>query len=61
LITTITLLARALSLTPRISSQVITATMANAGRFRSTGIPKSLGAVSIKPDTAGSALSDTAR
>ena len=55
------LLARELSFTPRISSQVITATMANAGRFNSTGIPNSLGAVSINPDTAGSALSDTAR
>ncbi len=51
--TTITLLARALSRAPRSSSQVMKVTMPNAGRLTSTGMPSTRGAESSSPCTAG--------
>ena len=49
------LLARALSRTPSSSSQVISATMPNAGTLIRIGTPTMCGALSSRPCTAGSA------
>ena len=59
--TTMMLLARALSRTPRSNSHVIPMTIANAGIFRRIGTPAIRGAVCISPCTAGSVLIVTAR
>ena len=61
LMTTMTVLAVALSRAPRSSSQVISITMPKAGRLTSSGMPKMCGAVVSRPLTSGFELSAAVR
>ena len=58
---TMMLLARELSFAPRSSSQVIAATMPNAGRLIRIGVPRIRGAVPISACTSGVELSSAVR
>ena len=59
--TTMMLLAVALSRAPRSSSQVISITIENAGRWMRIGMPATCGADVSSPWTCGSELSSAVR
>ncbi len=61
LITTMMVLALALSRAPRNSSQVISITMPKAGRLTRIGMPSTLGAVFSRLLTSGFELSSAVR
>ena len=61
LMTTMIVLAVALSRAPRSSSQVISITMPNAGRLTRIGMPRIFGAVFSRSLTSGFELSSAVR